>query len=84
MLGGMTRRVQHIDPDIPERKPVSVLRGMEGKRNVRAGVQHILGSRRVGERPPGRTMVGVNMGIDDEADAHRGLVRDPEVWFDIA
>jgi hypothetical protein len=28
-------------------------------------------------------MVGVDMGIDDEPNAHPGLVRDPEVGFDI-
>jgi len=28
-------------------------------------------------------MIGVDMGINDEPDAHPGLVRDPEVWFDV-
>jgi hypothetical protein len=28
-------------------------------------------------------MVGMNMGVDDEPDAHPGLVRDAEVWFDV-
>ena len=29
-------------------------------------------------------MVGMDMGIDDEPDAHPGLVGDPKVWFDVA
>jgi hypothetical protein len=29
-------------------------------------------------------MVGVDVGIHDEPDAHPGLVCDPEVWFDVA
>ena len=51
-----------------ERKPVAVLRGMEGKRHFGTGVQHILGPRRAGERPTGRAMIGMEMGNDDKAD----------------
>jgi hypothetical protein len=29
-------------------------------------------------------MIGVNVGINDKPEAHPYLVRDPQVWFDIA
>ena len=60
-----------------------MLREMGGKRQFGGGVQYILGPRRARERPTSRSMIGVDMGINDEPDAHPGLVRDPEVWFDV-
>jgi hypothetical protein len=84
MFGRVTRRVQHIDNDIAERESITVIRGMKRERHFGAGVQRILGPRRAGERSPRRAMIGMDMGIDDELDAHPGFVRDAEVWFNVA
>jgi len=83
MFRRVAGRVKHIHYDIPEREPVAVFRGMEGKRHFGPGVEHI-GPRCAGQRAPSRAMIGVNVGINDEPDAHPRLVRDSQVWFDIA
>jgi hypothetical protein len=56
---------------------------MEGERHTDTRVQHIIGSRCVGESAPSRAMIGVDVGIYDEPDAHPRLVRDPQIWFDV-
>src|SRR5437773_6651004 len=57
---------------------------MDRKTHVDRGMQDIFRPRLAGECTPRGTMIGMDMGIDDEADSHPGLVRDTEVSFNVA
>ena len=84
MLRGVARRVQHLRSDIAKRKDLFITRSSEGKGNVRMRREHILCTGRLGELATRREMVSMNVGVDDEMDAHaRGLGR-PQVGLDLA
>jgi hypothetical protein len=83
MLGGMTRRMQDIDHDVAEGTPVAVLYRVCRVGNVGSRVQDIFGTRLGGEGTTGGTMIGMDMGIDDELDAHPCLVGNPQIWSDV-
>jgi hypothetical protein len=76
--------MQDIDHDVPERQLVTVLYGMERESNLGSRVQDVFGTRLAGESEASRTMIGVDMGVDDEADAHAGVVGHPQIWCDVS
>ena len=84
MLGRVAGRVYHVDNDVAERQAVAILHRMEPESDLRAGVQDVFGTRLAGEGAAGGTMVGMDMAVDDEANAHAGIVGDPEIWCDVA
>ena len=81
MLRCVAGRVHDVDHHIAERQPVAVICGMEWKGHVRRSMQHIFRPCRTRESPAGRAVIGVHMGVDDEQEAHAGLVGRAQVWF---
>ena len=75
VLRRVTGRVQHLRSDVAERKHLFVANSPERKRDFRVRGEHIFGAGCFGELPAGRQMVGMNMGVDDEMDAHAGGFR---------
>lgn len=84
MLRRVTGCVYDVDHDIAERQAIAVLHGMERERHFGAGVEHVFGTDLAGKRTPGGTMIGMDMGIDDKADAHAGVIGYPQIWRDVA
>ena len=84
MLGRMARRVQHVHDDIAERQAVAVVHRTDRESHLGPGMEDIFGTGLACEDAPGGTMIGVDMGIDDEADAHSGVVGNLQVWCDVA
>jgi hypothetical protein len=77
MLGRVAGRVHHIDNDVAQRQAVAILHRMERESDLGTGVQDVFGTRLAGEGTAGGTMVGMDMGVDDEANAHAGVVGNP-------
>lgn len=84
MLGRMAGRVHHIDNDITKRQTVAVLDCTCRERHLGPGMQNIFSPGLAGERAPRGTMIGMDMGVDDEANAHPGVVGHPQIWCDVA
>jgi hypothetical protein len=80
----MARRVQHPRSDIAERKHLFVARSPERKRDFRARPEHILCADCLGELPTCREMVGMNVRVDHEVDAHAGSLRGTQIRLDLA
>ena len=73
VLRRVARRVQHLRRDVAERKHLVVAYApLKGNETSASRREHILGAGRLGELPACREMVGMNMGVDDEVDAHAG------------
>src|SRR5579885_1566649 len=77
-------RVEDIDDDVAKRKTVAVLDFMHRKGDFRRRMQNILGAGLARERAPRGSMIGVDMGVDDEVDTHPRLVRHTEIWSYVA
>ena len=84
MLRRMARRVQQVRNDITERQAVAIVDRTHWKSYIRPGMQDIFGAGLAGKRPPGRTMIGMDMSIDDEVDAHANLVGASQIRCDVA
>ena len=80
----VARRVQHLRSDVAELEHLFIARCPERKRNFRLRSEHILGAGRLGELPPCREMVGMNVGVDDEMDAHASGLGGVHVGLDLA
>jgi hypothetical protein len=76
--------VYDVDHDIAERQAVAVVHGMKRERHLGAGVEHVFGAYLTGEGAGGRTMISMDMRVDDKMDAHAGVVGRPQIWCDIA
>ncbi len=70
MLGRVARRMQHGRRDVAERKHLSVAHAFERECHLRLGRQHVFGAGRVSEGTSRREVIGMQMRIDDEVDAH--------------
>jgi len=74
----------HLRSDVAERKDFLVVRSSEWKGNISMRREHVLGAGRLGELPTAREMVGMNVGVDDEMDAHAGGFCGAHVGLDLA
>ena len=84
MLRRVAGGVHYVDNHIAERQAVAFRDRMRRKADFGTGIQHIFGAGLAGESAPGGTMIGVDVGIDDEADSHAGLVGHAQIGSDVA
>ena len=62
-----------VADDVAERQDIAVAHAFERERDIRLRREHVLGSRRFGERAAGGEVIGMDMRVDDEVDAHAGI-----------
>src|SRR5580700_1956968 len=76
MLGRVAGRVQDIHHDVPERETVAVLHPARAIAHTGVVVQDVFGTRLRCQCSPGGSVVGVDMGVENEADTHPRVVSD--------
>jgi hypothetical protein len=79
----MAGRVQHRRDDVAEGKHLPVAYALERKRDRRRSGEHIFGTRAFGEVATGGKVVGMNVRVDDEADAHSRVLGCAQVRPDV-
>src|SRR6185437_14379504 len=84
VLRRVAGRVQHFGHDVAKRQHFLVACSSEGEGHLGVRCKHILGAGRFGELPPRREVVGMDVGIDDEVDAHAGVFGRAQIWCDLA
>jgi hypothetical protein len=84
MLRRVAGCVHHVDDDIAERHPVAVLDRTRRKGHIRPSVQDIFGPDLAREGMSGGKMIGVDVSIGDEANAHARLIGHPQIRPDVA
>ena len=78
------RRVNDFDARIAEFDFLAVVEGFERKRNVRRLIQLIGRADFRRQRPPARTVIGVDVGVDHVGDAHALGRGELDVGIDVA
>jgi hypothetical protein len=74
--------VQDIERHVAELDPLAVLQDAKGEAGLRRGMQRIVGPDRRGQLAASRSMIGMEVSIDDQANRRPGRRRGIEVGLD--
>ena len=84
VLGRMAGSMQDRRGDIPQRQHFAVMHRMEWEGDVGSRRENVSGAAGLCQPASRRRMIGVNVRVDDEPDAHAGFLRRAQIDLDVA
>jgi hypothetical protein len=75
--------MQHADLDVAQFQFLVLRDAVKWELRARAGVQHVVSANGFGQLASTGKVVGMDVSVDNVADLHPGLLRDPQVRLNL-